>query len=162
MKNMLNIKEFIVKGKLLEFRLSYKAKIEIDKVNSKQFEVFADEDIVKVMPYVDKIFDESVSTEERTKMLAQIGPSISKLSNINQQLDPIELGYILLHNLKGNESLSKDDYYNDIIPAIEEEIGFEKMYEEFTEMYEEVFIRMERLDKTKANKSVPQDQKLTS
>lgn len=162
MNNMLNIKEFNIKGKILEFRLSYKAKIEIDKVNSKQFDMFGDEDIAKILPYADKLFNEDVPMEERVKMLTEFGPSISKLSSYREQLDPIELGYILLHNLKGYESLSKEDYYDEIIPSIEEEIGFEKMYEEFKEMYDEVFIRMERLNKVQANKSVPQDQKLTS
>lgn len=162
MKNILNIKEIQTKNNLYEFRLTYKSKIELEQINSKGFDVFADQDVVQILPYVDKLDDENISKDEKVAILTKIAPVMSKVQNVQSGLDPIELGYVLLHNLKGNESISKDVYYDEIIPEIEEEMGFEKMYELFVELYNEVFIRMEQLNNLAKTTSVPKDSKLTS
>lgn len=146
---MLNIKEFEIGNKRYEFRLTYKAKVEIDKESRLGLQALADEDIAKALPYVNKLSDEKISEEERMEALAMVAPLLDKdMSNIGD-IEPIKLGYILLHNVKGNEGISKDEYYDEIIPAIEDAIGFEKMYEEFKQMHDKVFMQLEALNKAK-------------
>ena len=60
MKNMLNIKEIEIGDKVYEFRLTYKAKVEIDRINRQQLQNLADEDVIKALPYVDTLQDTSV------------------------------------------------------------------------------------------------------
>lgn len=163
MKNMLNIKEIQTKKHLYEFRLTYKSKCEIEQASSKDLDIFADNEVVQVLPYVEKLDDKELSDTERVEILAKIAPIMGKMQSMKSGLDPVELGYILLHNLKGNEGISKEQYFDEIIPEIEEEIGLEKMYQEFVELHEEVFIRMEQLNSlTNKTSFVPKDAKLTS
>ncbi len=148
MKNMLNIKEFQIKDKLYEFRLSYKAKVEIDKENRKSLQLLADENISKALPYINKLSDPNLDENERLEAMGIVAPLLEKedLNHIGD-IDPIELGYILLHNIKGNESITKEEYYDEIIPSIEETLGFEKMYEEFMDMHDKVFTQLEAMNK---------------
>lgn len=151
---MLNIKEFKIGNKHYEFRLTYKAKVEIDNENRKGLQELANEDIAKALPYVNKLSDENISEEERMEALAMAAPLLNKdMSNIGD-IEPIKLGYILLHNVKGNEGISKEEYYDEIIPAIEEELGFEKMYEEFKDMHDTVFTQLEAVNKAKAKSHI--------
>ena len=74
MKNMLNIKEFQIKDKLYEFRLSYKAKVEIDKENRKSLQLLADENISKALPYINKLSDPNLDENERLEAMGIVAP----------------------------------------------------------------------------------------
>lgn len=146
MRNPLNIKEIQVKDKLYEFRLTYKAKVEIDHESRKGLKALADENIARALPYINKLNDETISEQERMEALAIVTPLLQneEMDKLGE-IDPFHLGYILLHNLKGNETISKDEFYNEIIPSIEEELGFENMMNEFNDMHSKVFMMLEKL-----------------
>lgn len=147
MRNLLNIKEIQVKDKLYEFRLTYKAKVEIDHESRKGLQALGDENIAKALPFIHKLNDETISEQERMEAFAKVSPLLQseKLDTFGE-IEPVHLGYILLHNLKGNESMSKEEYYNTILPTIEEELGFEKMMQEFNEIHSKVFMMLEKLN----------------
>lgn len=147
MKNMLNIKEIEIGDKVYEFRLTYKAKVEIDRINRQQIQNLADEDVIKALPYIDMLQDTSADEEKRLEALSKVAPLLKKENEMNQGIDPFELGYILLHSIPEYYTLTKDEYYDGIIVDIENCIGFEKMYDEFTDLYNEVFTRLERMNK---------------
>lgn len=147
MKNMLNIKEIEVGDKVYEFRLTYKAKVEIDRITRQQMKSFADEDVIKAFPYFSKLDDTTLSEEERLEALSKVVPLLEKEESINSGIDPFELGYILLHSIPEYYELTKQEYYDEIIVEIENQLGFEKMYDEFTDLYNEVFTRVERMNK---------------
>lgn len=157
----MNIKEFEVKEVSYGFRLTYGAKKEIDKINQKRLEVLNDAEIAKVLPYISKLDDQSISEEEKLITLAKVAPFIQKINTENNDFEPVELGYILLRNTKEHKNMSKSEY-EDFIYDLEEQIGFEKMYAEFIELHEQVFTQMGQIEKMAENRIVPQNKKLVS
>lgn len=158
---MNNIKEFVVNGKVYPFRLTNKAKIEIEKLNNKQLALLGDLDIAAIYPYISKMNDENLSDEERAEVLTKVAPLLGKLDSMGDGINPIELGYILLHNTKEYKDMSKDEY-EDFIYDLEIQLGIEKMYKEFIEIHNKVFTLMERIDNIMKNRQVPTDKKLVS
>lgn len=158
---MNNIKEFVVNGKVYPFRLTNKAKIEIEKLNNKQLQLLGDLDIAAIYPYISKMNDESLSEEEKAEILTKVAPLLGKLDSMEDGINPIELGYILLHNTKEYKDMSKDEY-EDFIYDLENQLGIEKMYKEFIEIHNKVFTLMERIDNIMKNRQVPTDKKLVS
>lgn len=150
MKNLLNIKEFEVNGMTYEFRLSYKAKVEIERITRKNISSITEDGVLEAITCFSKFDDENITMEEKAELLPKIKPLLENdRINLTGDIEPIELGYILLHNTKGFMQVTKEEYFDEIIPSIEEAIGFVKMYEEFKEMHEKVFTVMEEINKPK-------------
>ena len=147
-------------GKAYDFRLSHKAQVEIEKKQLEmQYKAFENPEFIELAANYDELekFQKAVKekklTEEELKekqieLMKKLGPQLKNANEINEEIDPFDVGYILLHSLSRYNDLTIDDYWL-LIEDMEEKLGFEKVNETFTEISDKVFTLIEAMNSKK-------------
>ena len=136
----------------LEFRLSNKAKVEIEAIQERnQLEMIGDdpEALIASMEYMGIENDEELSDDEkkdkRKELLSKVAPFLMKTVKYQKGFNSVELMYILLHTNPKFKDISKEKW-EEIEYDIEEKLGFEEAMMKFEEVSNNVFMVLERLN----------------
>lgn len=137
--------------KTYHFRMSNKALVEIEKRRMQSLERMSDPDVIMAIQAYNKASDELKGLGEEEKeaktaeIMAKMLPAISKVDSLgDNEIDNIELGYILLHSLSSYEQLTHAEY-DLMIEDMEDKMGFEEVQEIFKEMSDKVFMMIEKI-----------------
>lgn len=146
----MNLYKYTYQGETYEFRMSNKARLAIEEIQQNALKGLADPEVASVAScYLNEYKDESKTEEEKNiEVIMKLAPCADKLSKIDGDIDPVEVGYILLHSLSKYRSLTHE-MYDEMIEAMEEEKGFEEVQTIFREMKEKVFTVMAALGNQK-------------
>lgn len=139
------------KGKKYPFFLTYKAKLEIDRLDLEKIAEINDSEIVSAISLSGKLNKDGLSDEEKNEIIAKISPCIPKITKMSKNIDPIELGYLLLKNASATKDITQEEY-DELIESISMELGFEKMWDKFSEMHDKVFTLVEKVNTPKTSK----------
>ncbi|MGX8835324.1 hypothetical protein ACWG0P_14075 [Amedibacillus sp. YH-ame6] len=136
----------------LEFRLSNKAKVEIEAIQQKNQEEMLGDDpeaMIASMEYMSIEENKELNDEEkkarRKELLSQIAPFLMKTMKYQKGFDSVELMYILLHANPKFKDITKEKW-EEIEYDIEEKMGFEEAMATFNEVSDKVFTVLERLN----------------
>lgn len=151
----MNLYSYKYKDTIFDFRMSYGAKLEIEKIQNMSYKVFEDKEVTHA---VAKIKSNKKLDDLPEDVLVEVLPVMGKMSNIDGGLDPVMLGYVLLKNNPKYNSLKKEEYLM-IVNDMEEKLGFEETYGIFQEMYKKVFRLLEKLQVSHKSKEEKEDKK---
>lgn len=142
----LNSYEF--NGKTYEFRLSHAAKKEIEELTFKNIEKMANPAMLKAYA---KMQNKEATEDEKYEALAEMLPYVKTMGNADMEIDPIELGFILLKNHRKYAGITRGEF-DDLEWDMEENLGYEETVMYFEEIKDKVFTVIEQMNnkKTKA------------
>lgn len=147
----MNLFEYEYNGKQYQARMSYRAKVEIDKANLKQMEKFGDPDLIKASKLLVKANGNGVTEEERSEIMMEVMPYVGKLNELNSALDPVDLLYILLRSNPNHKDLTREDF--ELLEwDMEEKLGFEELMETLQGIHDKVFTLVEKMNTPKDKK----------
>ncbi len=133
------MKSYEFNGKVYLFRLSRKAKIELEERMNQQNTLFNDPDLVDVLPLLLTMQSgHSLNEVEEEKLKAKMVPLLQRINQSSQKIDPFEVGYILLKNHQDFLNLPREEF-DALEWDMEEKLGFEEAYAFFQELSDTVF-----------------------
>lgn len=142
----MNFFEYTFKGVNYEFRMSNKAKVLIEEEQMKLIsEISKDEELIKTVELINQRNKEEHNEESDVSFGLKMAPAITMMQKIETIVEPIQLGYILLHSIKKYSALTKDEY-EELIEDMEENLGFQKVQETFKEIHDKVFSLIETMN----------------
>lgn len=133
------MKSYEFKGKTYVFRLSRKARVEIEELQSKQFEV-----IKKLDPKLLSVFFsnrnllEEMNEEEMTEKLGELLPYLDVIKQFRSEIDVYEVGFILLKNNLNYTDVNRS-MFDEMVFDMEEKLGYEETEDFFVEISDKVF-----------------------
>lgn len=135
----MNFFEYIYDGINYEFRMSNKAKVRIEEEQSKMLLQFSqDEELSKSLALLNELENANLSEAEKYELTMKTAPVLQAIQKLDAVVDPISLGYILLHSLSKYSSLKKEQY-EAMVEDMEENLGFTKTQEVFKDIHDKVF-----------------------
>lgn len=146
----MNLYSYRYKDTIYDFRMSYGAKLEIEKRQNMNYEIFEDKEVAKTVAKLKRSMKND-SDDLNEEEWAEVLPIMGKISSIGNELDPVQIGYILLKNNPKYKSLKEEEYLM-IVNDMEENLGFEDAYAVFQEMYTKVFRLLEKLQVSRKEK----------
>ena len=145
--------EFDYEGKKLEFRMSHKAKVELEKISKEKQKIFEDQEVLgatlDVMDFAnvnqrDAEEKNKEDSEEKKKLIVKHASVLSKVMNSMDDIDPVDMMYVLLHCNPKIKDITKEEWDN-IEFTMEEEIGYEELMDIFYEIRDKVFTLLEKM-----------------
>ena len=127
-------------GSEFEFRLSNKARIEIEKKDAEFLK------IPEVAEVVSKL--KSDDEEGMREFMPVLIPHLDEL----QDDDVFDIGYILLKNDRRYRNEMNEDKWNEIIDVTSEKYGYEETFNAMTDIVSEVFTKVARMQEYKESK----------
>lgn len=153
----MNLYSYKYKDNIYDFRMSYGAKLEIEKIQNMNYGVFEDKEFAKAFAKIKKSKSEDMN-DLPEEVLAEVLPEMGKIATLGNELDSVRVGYILLKNNPKYVSLTEQEFF-EIENDMEEKLGFEKTMEIFNEMYTKVFHLLERLQESHKKKESKAEKK---
>lgn len=165
----MNLYKYTYQGETYEFRMSNKARIAVEEIQNNALKGLSDPDVARAALAAFKVGNEQNSEpkteedhndtevkeavtkteeEKQLELVMEFAPYMDKISNVNGDIDAVEIGYILLHSLSKYKSLTHE-MYDEIVEAMEEEKGFEEVQMIFREMKDKVFTAIQSLNNPK-------------
>lgn len=141
----MNLLELEKDGKTYTFRMTYKAKLEIDKLSMDNLSKMDSPELAKAYSVYSKMNKEGLTEDEKSEMMIQIMPYIGQLSKLNSSVDSVDLGFILLKNSKETSTITREEY-DDLYEFTEKEKGFEETIKLFNDMHDKVFTLVEKMN----------------
>lgn len=145
----MNLFSYTYKNIIYDFRMSYGAKLEIEKIQNMGFKVFEDKELAKAAAKMKSFNKEFEEMEE--EVLVEVLPLMSKFTEMDKGLDPVDVGFILLKNNPKFKDVKKEFFF-EILNDMEETLGFEETMNIFKEMSEKVFMVLGNLKVSRKEK----------
>jgi len=136
----MNVKFCDAGGSEFEFRLSNKARIEIEKKDTEFLK------IPEIAEVVSKL--KSNDEDEMREFMPALIPHLDELQND----DVFDIGYILLKNDRRYRNDMTEDKWNEIIDVTSEKFGYEETFNAMTDIVSDVFTKVARMQEYKENK----------
>lgn len=136
----MNVKFCDAGGSEFEFRLSNKARIEIEKKDTEFLK------IPEIAEVVSKL--KSNDEDEMREFIPALIPHLDELQND----DVFDIGYILLKNDRRYRNDMTEDKWNEIIDVTSEKFGYEETFNAMTDIVSDVFTKVARMQEHKENK----------
>ena len=136
----MNVKFCDAGGSEFEFRLSNKARIEIEKKDTEFLK------IPEIAEVVSKL--KSNDEDEMREFIPALSPHLDELQND----DVFDIGYILLKNDRRYRNDMTEDKWNEIIDVTSEKFGYEETFNAMTDIVSDVFTKVARMQEYKENK----------
>ena len=136
----MNVKFCDAGGSEFEFRLSNKARIEIEKKDTEFLK------IPEIAEVVSKL--KSNDEDEMREFIPALIPHLDELQND----DVFDIGYILLKNDRRYRNDMTEDKWNEIIDVTSEKFGYEETFNAMTDIVSDVFTKVARMQEYKENK----------
>ena len=136
----MNVKFCDAGGSEFEFRLSNKARIEIEKKDTEFLK------IPEIAEVVSKL--KSNDEDEMREFMPALIPHLDELQND----DVFDIGYILLKNGRRYRNDMTEDKWNEIIDVTSEKFGYEETFNAMTDIVSDVFTKVARMQEYKENK----------
>lgn len=127
-------------GSEFEFRLSNKARIEIEKKDTEFLKIPEIAEVVSKM--------KSENEEEMREFMPALIPHLDELQND----DVFDIGYILLKNDRRYRNDMTEDKWNEIIDVTSEKYGYEETFNAMTDIVSDVFTKVARMQEYKESK----------
>lgn len=149
----MNFFKYTYNGIEYDFRMSNKAKVAIEEEETKMLEKVAqNQNLVESLALLENAEKENLSEEEKYKLSIKVAPALQMVQKLDSVIEPIKLGYILLHSLSKYSSLTKEEY-EAMIEDMEENLGFQKVQETFTDIHDKVFSLLGAMTEKQAKKT---------
>ncbi|MEG0409188.1 MAG: hypothetical protein RR623_09975 [Bacilli bacterium] len=152
--------ELKMDGKNYPFRMTYKAKLEIEKFEKKKLLKMSNPKILNASRLFGKLYDDNTSDEERVKISEEIAPYVEEISQLEAEMTPLELGFILLKCNKETENITQEEFTK-LYETTEDEMGFEKTFNQFKDTKEKVFTLVGKMNSPKAVAAPTELQKMS-
>lgn len=150
------IKEYKFEDKKVGFRLTYKAKVEIEKMQLKNAEKANDEDLIKAITMSETMEDKDkeLTLEQKVDFAKTVTKASIKMNELENSFSVVDTIKILLLN-DHKSQISTEDEFDELIQHMDDELGTVGMINFFNEISDKVFTMLEEM-KPKP-KQVPQD-----
>lgn len=146
----MNLFEYNSGGKVIGFRLSNAAQVEIERIQSENLKSI-NPDIFKYAIKMKDVGDIEDDDTDSLESLLELMPYLEEIEKIEKSITPCELMYILLHNNPQYRDLTKEEW-NDLVWEMEDNLGYEVVCEKFAEVYDKVFSLLGMMNPQKKSK----------
>lgn len=138
----MNLNSYEYNGKTYEFRLTHAAKKEIEELTFKNIEKMANPAMLKAYAKMQSV---EATEDEKYEALAEILPYVKTMGNMDMEVDPVELGFILLKNHRKYAGIAREEF-DDLEWDMEETLGYEETVKFFEEIKDKVFMVIEKMN----------------
>ena len=150
------IKEYKNGEKNIGFRLTYKAKVEIEKWQIANAKITADDDVIKAMAIAEEMKDESkdFTLDQKIELAKTVTNASIKMNEIENSINSVDIVKILLLN-DHKSGIKSNEEFNELLQEMDDDLGTVEMMKFFNEISDKVFMMLEEMKPRQ--RKVPQE-----